>query len=167
MARKQAYRLQVLLLIKEKAKKKTEVNLAKALTQLEEEKEKLKKLKGVKENIIENRKRVQKNMRDHVASGQARIKDSQYHLGYVRKLDEDEESIGKEIKEQEEALDLAKQKLKRARRDYIDAATELNIMEQHKELWMKKQQQALSALENKQMNELGNTVFQMNKMRAA
>lgn len=167
MAKKQLYRLQVLLRIKEKVKKKAEIVLAKAIKNLEEEKEKLKRLHEVKQKIIENRKRVQTNMRNHVASGQARIKESQYHLGYVRKLDEDEESIDKEIKEQEEAVELAKQKLKRARRDYIDAATELNIMEQHKELWVKKQERALSALENKQMNELGNTVHQMNKMRAA
>jgi hypothetical protein len=48
-----------------------------------------------------------------------------------------------------------------------DAATELNVMEKHRELWAKKQAQVLSAWENKQMNELGNALHQINKMREA
>lgn len=40
MAKKEKYRLQVLLVIKERAKRQAEINLARALKQLEEEKEK-------------------------------------------------------------------------------------------------------------------------------
>jgi hypothetical protein len=38
-------------------------------------------------------------------------------------------------------------------------------MEKHKELWTKKQAAELTAGENKMLNELGNVIHQMNKMR--
>lgn len=167
MPKKEKYRLESLVKLKERQKRKTEELLARAIRELADEKKKLEKLKNLKKEIIEKRVKARSQMNKKVSSGQSRIRESQFHIGYLTKLKEDEEKADKEIAEQKEVFDLAEQKLKRARRDYIDAATELNVMEKHRELWAKKQAQVLSALENKQMNELGNALHQINKMKEA
>ncbi len=161
------YRLEALLRMKERAKRQTEIALAKAIKELEEEKEKLKNLFEKKEELQKKREKARTDMRNKVATGQSRIQETQFHLSYITKLKEDEEALDKEIDEQKESVEVAEKKLKRARRDYQDAASELNVMEKHRELWIKKQKQALSVLENKEMNELGNTLHQMNKMKAS
>src|SRR3990167_2874390 len=151
MPKKPKKRLEVLLKMKERAKRAAEMALARAIKALEEEKEKLKKLEEKKKKIKMKREKARTEMRKKVASGQSRIKESQFHLNYMLKLEDDEKAVDKEIEEQKEVLATATDKLKRARRDYVDAATELNTMEKHKELWSKKERHALSALENKQM----------------
>ena len=166
MPKKPKYRLEVLLQMKERAKRTSEMALARAIRALEEEKEKLKKLEEKKKEIRMKREKARTEMRQKVAGGQSRIKETQFHLNYMTKLEDDEKTVDREIEEQKEEVTTAQDKLKRARRDYVDAATELNTMKKHKELWSKKERQALSALENKQMNELAGTVHQMNRMRA-
>lgn len=166
MPKKEKYRLEPLITLKLRAKRLSEIALAKAIRELQLEKEKLAKLKQLKKELHQKREKARFEMREKIASGQSRIRESQVHLNFLDKLKEDEEKLDLEIKEQNEELEKAEQKLKRARRDYIDAAGELNIMEKHKELWQKKQGRILSALESKQMNELGSTVYQLNRMRA-
>ncbi|MDO8518573.1 MAG: hypothetical protein Q7T11_00230 [Deltaproteobacteria bacterium] len=166
MAKKEKYRLTPLLRVKERQRRKAEENLARALKELSEEKRKLARLEDLKKELKEKREKTRLDMANRVAGGQSRVRESQFHLGFLTRLKEDEEKLDGEIKEQKEALTQAEQKVKRARRDYVDAAQELNVMEKHRELWNKKQARTLSALEAKQMNELGNTLFQTNKMRA-
>ncbi len=166
MPAKQKYRLEPLLRMKERAKRQAEILLAKAIKALEEEEKKVEKLEEKKKEIQDKMERAHKDMREKIGSGQSRIRESQFHLSYINKMKDDEKAIDKEIEEQQEVVQQAKDKLKRTRRDYMDAAYELNVMEKHRELWSKKVKLALSALENKQMNELGNVVHQMNKMKA-
>ena len=66
-----------------------------------------------------------------------------------------------EIQRQKEVIEQCEVQVKRARRDYIDAAKELRIMEKHKELWKKKLQKELSKIEEREMDELGNVIHQL------
>lgn len=166
MAKKEKYRLEPLIRIKDRQKKRTEMALARAIRELKTEEEKLEKLRELKREIGRKREKARADMRRKVASGHSVIKDSQFHLSFMEKLKEDEDRVDREIAFQEEAVKQAKEKLKRTRRDYIDAATELNMMQKHRELWEKKQARLLSAVENKQMGELAQVVYQMNKMSA-
>lgn len=164
MAKKQKYRLQVLLVIKDRAKRQAEIQLAKAIKALKEEEEKLKKLEEERDKIMERIVLEKDKMSHSVGSGQTVMQDPQFRLNFLRKLDEDLEDKKREIEEQKEVIQLAKTRVQRARQDYIIAAQELNMMEKHKELWEKKMQKQLSAAEDKQMNELGQVIHQMNKM---
>lgn len=166
MPKKEKYRLEPLIRLKERDKKRTEMALARAIRELREEEKKLGELKELKKEIGRKREKARTDMRKKVASGKSVIKDSQFHLSFMEKLKEDEDRIDREIKEQEEMVSQAREKLKRAKRDYIDAASELNMMQKHRELWSKKQARLLSALENKQMGELAQVVYQMNKISA-
>ncbi|MBF0104880.1 MAG: hypothetical protein HQM16_06090 [Deltaproteobacteria bacterium] len=166
MAKKPKYRLQVLLVIKERAKRAREIALAKAIKKLKEEQEKLEVLKKEKKKIEEHIAKEKQEMRAKVATGEARIKDPQLHLSYIRKLEEDLEAKEREIEEQKKEIKRAEKHLQKCRSDYILAAQEHNMMVKHKELWEKKMQHELNITENKLMNELGNVIHQMNKLRA-
>lgn len=158
------YRLQVLLVMKEKAKRKAEINLAKAIRTLQEEQEKLKTLEEERNKILDRITLEKERMSEAVASGNVVMQDPQFRLNFLRKLKEDLEDIDVKIEEQKAEIVKAEKRVQRARQDYILAAQEMNMMEKHKELWMKKQQKELSAIEDKQMNELGLVIHQMNKM---
>ncbi|HBF13660.1 MAG TPA: hypothetical protein DDW49_09820 [Deltaproteobacteria bacterium] len=165
MPKKEQYRLEPLVKLKQRQKRESEIKLARAIRELEKEKEILKKIENLKKEIGAKREKTRNDLRKKVASGQARIKESEYYIGFMQKLMDDEEKVDEEIKLQKEVIEKAEEKLKRAKRDYIDAAQELNIMEKHKQLWTKKMRLKLTALEDKKMNELALVAYQMSRMK--
>lgn len=165
MAKKEKYRLEPLVKIRERAKREAEMALARSIKALDDEKKKLLKLEDLKQGIVEKRIKARDDLRKKIETNKARVRETQFHLGYMEKMKEDEEKVEAEIKEQKEAIVYAEEKVKKARRDYIDAANGLRMMEKHKELWVKKQLGKLNALENKMLNEIGNVVFQINRMK--
>ena len=161
MAKKAKYRLQVLLILKERAKRACEVALAKAIKKLKEEKDKLVELEKEKKKIEARIAEEKLEMRTKVSGGDAKMKDPQVHLNFIRKLEEDLEEMERKIEEQKEEIKKAEKHLQRCRTDYIIAAQEQNMMEKHKELWHKKINNELNMAENKILNELGNVIHQM------
>ena len=163
MATKAKYRLQVLLVIKERAKKQTEIALARALQKLAAEEKKLQELEEEKQKIEKRIADERSALFDKIAGGDALMKDPQVRQNFLRKLAEDLEDVERRIEDQKEVIRQAKLKVQRCRQDYILAAQELNIMQQHKDLWEKKVRKELNEKEDKLMNEIGQVVFEMNK----
>lgn len=163
MPKKPKYRLQVLVTLKEKAKKRAEIALARAIIALKAEEEKLKKLEEDKVKLEERIAKERREMHNEVAGGGARAKDPQVRLNFLRKLKEDLEELERNIERQKEVIAQAKLKVARCRQDYILAAQDLNMMEKHKELWLKKAMRVLDARENKMLNELGLVIHQMRR----
>lgn len=163
MARER-YRLQALLTIKDRLKKRAEVALALAITELNEAKKREKELIKEKKEIIEKWKKARDDMSKGMTAGSS-IFDGKVHTNFLRKLKEDEEAKEKEIEEQKEVVAEAKKAVAEARRDYIDAAKELKTMEKHKELWIKKIRKEISRREEHELNELGNTMHQLRRWR--
>lgn len=165
MPPKPKYRLQVLLIQKERARQRAEVALAKAIQALKQEEEKLKKLEEEKAALEKRIADQRAELYSKIAAGGALIKDPQVRDNFIRKLKEDLEDCEKRITEQKEVIRQAKLRLQRARQDYILAAKDLNVMEKHKELWAKKIAKDLSLQEEKMMGELGQVIHQMNRGR--
>jgi len=161
MARER-YRLQALLVIKEREKKKAEEALALAIKALAEAKELKKKLEKERDEIVRKWKEYRKRMYQRMGPGSS-IFDGNIYNNYLRKLKEDEEEKEKEIEEQEERVAAAEEAVGRARKDYIEACKELRIMEKHKELWRKKIEKELTRKEERELNELGNVIHQLRK----
>lgn len=161
LKKNQKYRLSPLLIVKERYKKQTEIELGKAITKLKEEKEKLVKLEKEKEEIIQKKKDARMEMSRRVSVGETRIFDSSIHLNYLEKLQDDLEKKEKEIEKQHETIKEAEEALKKARRNYIDACKDLKTMQKHKELWLKKIAKELNMKEQKELNELGNVIHQI------
>lgn len=155
------YRLQPLLEIKLRARRKAEIRLAKAIARLEEEKKKLKKLEEEREKIIKRRKECRMELHNKMAEGAAQIRDGSMRINYLRKLEEDQKAKEEEIKRQKEMIEECETEVKRARRNYIDAVKDLRVMEKHKELWQKKIKLQLSREEEREMDELGNVIHQL------
>jgi flagellar export protein FliJ len=163
--KKEKYRLQPLLVIKLRNKRNAEIELAKAIKALKEEEKKLKKLEKEKQEIILKREQAQREMSTMVGSGESVVADSHGHLNFIKKLKEDEEKKDQEIEEQKEVIRQAEERVGQAKRDYIDACKEVKIMEKHKELFEKKLKAQIDREEQKSMNELGNIVHQLRRMR--
>lgn len=160
----QRYRLQALLIIKEREKNRAAELLARAIMALHEAREKEKKLIKEKEEIVHKWFAARDEMRREMDRG-AVVAEGNSHVNFLRKLKEDEEKKQQEIDEQHEIVIEAEEAVSAARRDYIDAAKEHQIMTKHKELWQKKIQAELTRKEEREFDELGNTIHQIRKWK--
>ncbi|MBI2091724.1 MAG: hypothetical protein HYT75_01835 [Deltaproteobacteria bacterium] len=160
----QRYRLQALLMIKEREKNRAAEALARAITALQEARKKEKKLIEEKEEIIKKWHAAREEMRAEMDRG-AVVGEGNVHVRYLKKLKEDEEQKQKEIDEQHEIVLEAEEAVSKARREYIDAAKEHQVMTKHKELWRKKVQAELSRREEREFDELGNTIHQIKRWK--
>lgn len=158
------YRLQALLTIKQQMKTKAEAALAFAIKALMEAREKLKKLEHEKEEIIEAWKQARREMKLRVGGG-VMIGEGNVYVNYLRKLKEDEENKQDEIDDQKGVVEESEQAVKAARKEYIEACKELRVMEKHKELWEKKVKAEISRKEEREMDDLGNVIHQLRRMR--
>ena len=154
------YRLQPLLEMKQRARKRAEIRLAQAIVRLDKEKKQLKKLEEEKQKIIQKRKECRRELHMRVAEGDAHVRDGSIRVNYLRKLEEDEKKKDEDIVRQKETIQNCETEVKRARRDYIDAVKDLRVVEKHKELWWKKLQAEISRQEEREMDELGNVIYQ-------
>jgi len=161
---KQKYRLQALLNLKERLKRRAEIALAKAINELNEAQKKLARLEEEKEKIVENWKAARKEMRAQMDLGVA-VGRGNVHVNFIKKLKEDQEEKEEVIEDQKVVVEDCEGKVALARRNYIDAAKELQVMEKHKELWQKKINEELNAKEQKEMDDLGSTIHQLKKWR--
>lgn len=151
--------------MKQRARQKAEIALARAIKALEEAKKKLKKLEEEREEIIRKRKECRLDMHRKLSSGESQAREGHIRMNYLRKLEDDQKDKEKEIEEQKRVIEECEIKLKRAKRDYIDAVKELRVMEKHKELWRKKIQKEISREEEREMDELGNVIHQLRDMQ--
>ncbi len=87
------------------------------------------------------------------------------HVNFLRKLKEDIEKKDEEIEDQKTVIQECQEKVARARRDYIEAAKQHQVMEKHKELWSKKMRQEITRREEKEMDELGQTIHGLKNWR--
>ena len=161
---KPKYRLQALLTIKTQAKRRAEIVLGKAIVALKEAKDRLEELKEEKREIVERWKEARKEMKGRMGHG-ARVGEGNVHVNFLRKLKEDEEEKEGEIEDQKDVVADCEDRLAAARRLYIDACKELQVMEKHKELWEKKLRDELSRKEEREMDELGGTIHQLRRWR--
>lgn len=160
----QKYRLQALLVIKEREKNAAGERLARAIKKLAEAKEKEKKLIKEKEAIVKKWFKARDEMRKDMDRGGV-VAEGNVHVNYLRKLKEDEKKKEKEIEEQHEVVLECEVAVKKARRDYIDAAKEHQVMVKHKELWQKKIKDELTRKEEREFDELGTNIHQIRKWK--
>ncbi|MBI4223487.1 MAG: hypothetical protein HY609_01005 [Deltaproteobacteria bacterium] len=158
------YRLQALLRVKQMEKKRAEITLARRLKELQEAREKLKKLEEEKAKIVQRTKESRGKMDRKMQAG-GRIHEGCFHVNFLRKLKEDKEAKEEEIENQKEAIEACKENVFKARKEYFEAIKQLRMMEKHKDLWRKKVARELLRKEEKEMDELGQTIYSLRKWR--
>lgn len=158
------YRLEALLTLRRREKKRAELLLAKALQALKEAKETLEKFKEELKAI--RRKEKEKHHKMDEAMGQGRrIQEGCFHVNFLRKLKEDAEAKTEEIEKQKKVAEECQEKVLQARRSYFSAIRQLRMMEKHKELWAKRVRAELTRKEERAMDELGQTIHGLRKWR--
>lgn len=158
------YRLAALLRLRIREKKKSEVELGRAMIALQQAKKKLEELKEEKEKIRKEQKEARHKM-DVEMSGGGMVGSGCVHVNFLRKLKEDEVAKDEEIEDQKEVIVEATEKVARCKRAYIDASKQLRVMEKHKDLWVKKVRHEISKREEKEMDELGQAIHSLKRWR--
>lgn len=158
------YRLEALLRVKQREKKKAERLLAGALLALRDAKEKLKKLERERKEIQVREKETHRKMDQEMVGG-GLIQRGCFFTNFLRKLKEDEAAKVEEIENQKGVIKECETKVAKARKEYYEAIRQLRTMEKHKGLWAKKVRLELNRREEKQMDELGQTVYGLRKWR--
>lgn len=164
MAKLGKYRLEALLRVKYRERRRAEFELAQALRALKDAEKKLEELEEEKEELITAWNDEQEAMRVAMDGG-GRIGDGTTHVNFLRKLKEEREAKEEEIEAQEEEVERCREKVQRRRRDYVRAAQEHQTMEKHKELWEKKRRAELSREEAKNFDELASTIHHLQNWR--
>jgi len=161
---RERYRLQALLIIKEREKQKAEIALAAAIGELVRERKRMNELVCERDEIVRKWNECRKKMAREMTAG-SYIFDGTIHTNYLRGLKEDEEAKEKEIADQEEVIREAEEAVAAARKDYIEASKEFKVMQKHKELWKKKIENEISKKEERELNDLANIVHQLRRMQ--
>ena len=160
----QKYRLEALLRLKEKNKKEAEVLLARAIRKLEDEKKKLEQLKEEKKKLIQEQRQARQKMDAQMSAG-GRVGVGCVHVNFLRKMKELLEEKDQQIEDQVETVEEAKAGVAKARRHYIDASREHQVMKKHKELWAKKLRKEATLKDEREMDELGQAIHGVRRWR--
>lgn len=158
------YRLEALLRVKQREKKKAERLLARAFLALREAKERLKQLECERKEIQTREKETHRKMDQEMVAG-GLIQRGCFFTNFLRKLKEDEAAKLEEIESQKGVIKGCEANLVKAKKEYHEAIRQLRTMEKHKGLWAKKVRLELNRREEKQMDELGQTVYGLRKWR--
>lgn len=150
--------------LRQREKKKAEILLGKRMLELKEAKEKQDKLKEELKELKKREKEKRHKMDAQMNRG-GLIGEGCFHVNFLRKLKEEEEAKEEAIEAQATVIQECQEKVAKARRDYLETIKQLRIMDKHKELWRKKLALALSKKEEKEMDELGQTIHSLRKWR--
>lgn len=151
------YRLEVLLKTRERDKKRAEEALARAIKALNDARKKEERLVAEKKKIHQAWIDKRQEMRDRMDLG-GFVGEGNRFVNYLRKIKEEEEAKQEEIDRQREVIVQCQEKVAQCRRDYIDAAKAMQVMEKHKDLWRKKRAHELSRKEEREFDELGGII---------
>lgn len=159
------YRLEALVRVKHRARQRAEIALAKAIVALKTARERLKTLQDEKQALVDEWHRMRAEMDERMQMGGV-VNDGTMFVNCLRRVKEDEAAKDEEITQQERVIERAEEQVVRRRRDYRLAAQELQVMEKHKELWIKREQAMLTEKEEKEFDELGQTIHELRKWKA-
>lgn len=164
MAKKQQYRLRVLLELREQAKQEAERFLGECLAALKTEEDRLTQMEDELARMVSRRETrmreyAEKQMRGDM-SAQAMISAN----SFIERLKEQEEAQEKAIESQKEVIAQREEEVKEARSKLITANQELKALEKHREKWEAKVKRERTIKEEEALDELAQTIY-LNKDR--
>jgi hypothetical protein len=158
------YRLQVLLDLRERAKKQKEEELAEAKKRLHVEQQTLEDLRKQHQQMIEAREAKQKELMLKTQKGELGID------GYLqaerflkRRAREIQEFEDNDIKDQKKKVIFAEQEVEWANEEMLKALQEYKALEKHKEKWEEERKKERASKEELQEEEIAMTIFTFKK----
>ena len=163
MYKKEKYRLQIVVKQKRDARDQAAKNLADKRSIFILEKKVEDQLKLDLQLNLQRRKEEYEGITNHPGSSTMEVQDVQRRLNYIKKLDFLADSLRKKIEKQKEKVKQADLEVARALRKLVQASRELQVMENHKENWQKKAKREKDLRDQKDMNEIGNVMYNNNR----
>ncbi len=159
------YRLQALMEMRERAEEEAKQVFADAQAALREQEQVLANMEQELQDMIEDRLRRREEYSQKLASGEMKITDQSSAYRFLDRLKEKEQDQRYKIEGQKEVVRQAEMDVKRAQDQLILATQDLEALQKHKEKWEKERKKLRQAREEDQMDEIGQVIFNQNKLR--
>ena len=164
MAKKEQYRLQTLLGLREQAKNEAERHLGECLALLKKEKERLTDMEQELEKMIAKRQARMRDYSEKQMRGEMSAQSVISANSYIERLKEQEEAQKEAIEGQKEVVAAREEDVRDAREKLTVATQDLKALEKHKEKWEKKIKREKQLKEEEALDELAQTIY-LNKER--
>ena len=164
MAKKEQYRLQTLLGLREQTKNDAERYLGECLAALQREKERLAAMEKELEQMIAKRQARMRDYSEKQMRGEMSAQSVISANSYIERLKEQEEAQKDAIEGQKEVVSGREEDVRDAREKLTVATQDLKALEKHKEKWEKKIKREKQMKEEEALDELAQTIF-LNKDR--
>ena len=164
MAKKEQYRLQTLLGLREKAKNEAERHLGECLAALQQEKERLADMEQELEQMIAKRQARMRDYSEKQMRGEMSAQAVISANAYIERLKEQEEAQKDAIEGQKDVVAGREEDVRDAREKLTVATQDLKALEKHKEKWEKKIKREKQLKEEEALDELAQTIY-LNKGR--
>jgi flagellar biosynthesis chaperone FliJ len=97
--------------------------------------------------------------------GQMDVAKVQNHKNFLKSLDFEIEKAKERLVAQQQKVKQAEKFLEQKRVELVNATTEFQAMEKHKEKWLEKVKKEIEAAEANEQEEIGNVLFLARKMK--
>jgi flagellar export protein FliJ len=157
------YRLQLILDKRQKEKEDAEKALGEAQKALEEER-KIEKQKELEVEQAKQRKEdSKKELNQKMLEGLLDINKIRQGKDFIKSLDIEIEKAKERLVQQQQKVKLAENFLEQKRAELIEATTQFQAMEKHKEKWLEKIKKEAELAEQNEQEEIGNVLFLQRK----
>lgn len=159
MAKKNKYRLQIVLDQKEEARDQAATVLQEKKENLKKEQEKADEIRRNLEATKARREKEYLEMTQGSLKGGIEVDDAQRRLNFIKSLDAKEKRLQEDLSVQIKRVKKAEQEVEIALQDLIQASRELQVMQRHKENWEKEVKRRQEEKDQNEMNEIGNVMY--------
>jgi flagellar export protein FliJ len=159
MAIKEQYRLQVLLEMRERAKKDAEEALGKAMAELKAEQDRQKSMEQELERMVARREAKKREYAEKAMRGEMAAQGAISANLYIDRLKEQEELQKNAIEGQKAVVAQKEEAVTAARENLLRATQDLKALEKHKEMWEEQIKKELEAKEAENLDEIAQTVY--------
>ncbi len=158
MAKLPPYKLQPVLEMRERKRDEALEYLKKKEDELQKQIEYKDQLKQELNQIIEEQKRAKKE-KANPGSGKLTLQKLKQYDRYLERLRDDESDKIQEIREQDDAINKAKDDVAEAKGLLVEAVKAVKAIEMHREKWISKIKKEQAREEQKTLDEIGNVLY--------
>jgi flagellar export protein FliJ len=159
MAAKEQYRLQVLLEMRENAKKAAEENLGRAMAEHKAEQERQRAMEKELERMIAKRDAKKREYAEKAMRGEMAAQGAISANLYIERLKEQEQLQENAIEGQKQVVAQKAEAVEIAREELVRATQDLKALEKHREKWQEEIKREREAKEAETQDEIAQTVF--------
>lgn len=154
------YRLQVLLDLRERAKKMAEEAFAEATQVLADEKVRLEEERTLMQEMIEDRHERRAEYARKLTTGEMRVTDQSNAYKFIERLKEREADQQIVVDGQQEQVREAEKEMRLRQQELIEAARDHEALVKHRDKWLEEVKRERMMKEEDAMDEIGQTIFQ-------